>query len=214
MPPAIGDDLLMETDRAKLPETFGLDRLETPIGVALLVSDVDGVLRALDWEDYGPRMKELLRLQYGAVILNEARAPRDLRAALASYFKGDLDKLSQIKWRVAGTPFQQKVWKALPKIPAGTTMSYGALAAKIGLPKAVRAVGHANGSNPISVVVPCHRLIGANGSLIKYGGGPQRKNWPLQHQGGGGLPHPIFRRYPPAFAPMPPWAGDTRIPKP
>jgi methylated-DNA-[protein]-cysteine S-methyltransferase len=183
MPPAIGDDLLMETDRAQLPETFGLDRLETPIGVALLVSDDDGVLRALDWEDYGPRMKELLRLQYGAVILKEARAPRDLRAALASYFKGDLDKLSQIKWRVAGTPFQQKVWKALPKIRPGTTMSYGALAAKIGLPKAIRAVGHANGSNPISVVVPCHRLIGANGSLIKYGGGLERKRWLLQHEG-------------------------------
>ena len=84
---------------------------------------------------------------------------------------------------IRGTPFQQKVWKALPKIPAGTTMSYGALAKKIGLPKAVRAVGHANGSNPISVVVPCHRLIGANGSLIKYGGGLQRKRWLLKHEG-------------------------------
>src|SRR3982074_3332995 len=97
MPPAIGDDLLMETDRAQLPETFGLDRLDTPIGVALLVSDDNGVLRALDWEDYEPRMKDLLRLQYGAVILKEAGAPRDLRTALASYFKGDLDRLSHIK---------------------------------------------------------------------------------------------------------------------
>jgi methylated-DNA-[protein]-cysteine S-methyltransferase len=166
-----------------MPETFNFDRLETPIGVALLVSDDDGVLRALDWEDYEPRMKDLLRLQYGAVILNEARAPRDLKAALSGYFKGDIDRLRQIKWRVAGTAFQQKVWKALPKIPAGTTMSYGALAKKIGLPKAIRAVGHANGSNPISVVVPCHRLIGANGSLIKYGGGLQRKRWLLQHEG-------------------------------
>jgi methylated-DNA-[protein]-cysteine S-methyltransferase len=173
----------MAMDRTKLSETFGLDRLETPIGVALLVSDADGVLRALDWEDYEPRMKELLRLQYGAVVLNEVRAPRDLRTALSGYFKGDLDRLHQIKWRVAGTPFQQKVWKALPKIAAGTTMSYGALAAKIGLPKAIRAVGHANGSNPISVVVPCHRLIGANGSLIKYGGGLERKRWLLQHEG-------------------------------
>jgi methylated-DNA-[protein]-cysteine S-methyltransferase len=147
MPPAIGDDLLMETDRAKLPETFGLDRLDTPIGVALLVSDDDGVLRALDWEDYEARMRELLRLQYGAVVMKEARAPRDLRTALAGYFKGDFDRLRQIKWRVAGTPFQQKVW------------------------------------NPISVVVPCHRLIGANGSLIKYGGGLQRKRWLLQHEG-------------------------------
>jgi methylated-DNA-[protein]-cysteine S-methyltransferase len=168
---------------AKPPETFTLDRLQTPIGVALLVTDADGVLRALDWEDFEPRMKDLLRLQYGAVALADARAPRDLRAALSGYFKGDLDRLNAIKWRVAGTPFQQKVWNALPKIPAGTTMSYGALAARLGAPKAMRAVGHANGSNPISVVLPCHRLIGANGSLVKYGGGLERKRWLLQHEG-------------------------------
>jgi methylated-DNA-[protein]-cysteine S-methyltransferase len=168
---------------AKPPETFGLDRLQTPIGVALLVTDSGGVLRALDWEDYAPRMKELLRLQYGAVVLSEARAPKDLRAALTGYFKGDLDRLTTIEWRVAGTPFQQKVWHALPKIPAGTTISYGALAAKLEAPNAMRAVGHANGSNPISVVIPCHRLIGANGSLIKYGGGLERKRWLLQHEG-------------------------------
>jgi len=169
--------------RAKPPEAFSVDRLKTPIGTALVISDADGALRAFDWEDHAERIKGLLRLQYGAVILNEARAPRDLKAALSGYFKGDLDRLRQIEWRVAGTAFQQKVWKALPKIPAGTTMSYGALANKIGLPKAIRAVGHANGSNPISVVVPCHRLIGANGSLIKYGGGLQRKRWLLQHEG-------------------------------
>lgn len=168
---------------AKPPKTFSLDRLATPIGTALLVSDADGVLRALDWEDYEPRMKELLRLQYGAVILKEANAPRGIRAALAGYFKGDLDRLDTIEWRVAGTPFQQKVWNALPRIPPGTTMSYGALAARLDMPKAVRAVGHANGSNPISVVVPCHRLIAANGSLVKYGGGLERKRWLLQHEG-------------------------------
>lgn len=90
---------------------------------------------------------------------------------------------SGIAWRIAGTPFQQKVWTALAQIPAGTTMSYGALAAKIDLPKAIRAVGHANGSNPISVVLPCHRLIGADGSLVKYGGGLERKRWLLRHEG-------------------------------
>jgi methylated-DNA-[protein]-cysteine S-methyltransferase len=168
---------------AKPPEIFGLDRLETPIGVALLVTDADGVLRALDWADYAPRMKALLRLHYGAVMLRDARAPEQIRAALAAYFKGDLASLSAIRWRVAGTPFQQKVWKALPKIPVGTTMSYGALAAKLGAPNAMRAVGHANGSNPISVVVPCHRLVGANGSLVKYGGGLERKRWLLEHEG-------------------------------
>ncbi len=173
----------MDSRNVKPPETFGIDRLETPIGTALLVSDDGGALRALDWEDYEARMRDLLRLQYGAVTLNEARAPRDIRIALSGYFKGDLDRLKSIKWRVAGTPFQRKVWNALPRIPAGTTMSYGALAAKIGMPKAIRAVGHANGSNPISVVVPCHRLIGANGSLIKYGGGLERKRWLLEHEG-------------------------------
>jgi len=168
---------------AKPPEVFNLDRLQTPIGTALLVTDAGGVLRALDWEEYQPRMKELLRLQYGAVVLQDAGSPRDVRSALTAYFKGDLDRLKTIKWRVAGTPFQQKVWKALPKIPAGTTMSYGALAARLNAPNAMRAVGHANGSNPISVVVPCHRLIGANGALVKYGGGLERKRWLLEHEG-------------------------------
>ena len=169
--------------RAKPPENFLIDRLDTPIGVALLVTDADSVLRALDWEDYAPRMKELLRRQYGAVELKETQAPGALRKALTAYFKGDLDCLGSIQWRVAGTPFQQKVWHALPSVPAGTTMSYGALAAKLDAPNAMRAVGHANGSNPISVVLPCHRLIGANGALVKYGGGLERKKWLLEHEG-------------------------------
>jgi methylated-DNA-[protein]-cysteine S-methyltransferase len=166
-----------------MPENFNLDRLPTPIGTALLVTDADGHLRALDWEDYEPRMKQLLRLHYGVVTLQDGRAPRDLRVALAGYFKGDLDRLASIRWRVAGTPFQQKVWSALPGIPAGTTLSYGALAARLEVPRAVRALGHANGSNPISVVLPCHRLIGADGSLVKYGGGIERKRWLLKHEG-------------------------------
>jgi methylated-DNA-[protein]-cysteine S-methyltransferase len=168
---------------AKPVQNFRLDRLNTPIGIALLVTDADGALRALDWEEHEPRMKELLRRQYGLVMLKAARAPAATRSALAGYFKGDLDRLSTISWRVSGTPFQRKVWNALPKIPPGTTMGYGVLAAKLGAPNAMRAVGHANGSNPISVVLPCHRLIGASGSLIKYGGGLERKRWLLKHEG-------------------------------
>ena len=174
----------MSTKQIAQPaQIFGLDRLQTPIGIALLVTDADGILRALDWEDHAPRMKQLLRLHHGAVVLNEARAPNEMRAALSGYFKGDLDRLSAIQWRVAGTPFQRKVWTALATIPVGATMSYGALAARLGAPRAMRAVGHANGSNPISVVVPCHRLIGAGGSLVKYGGGLERKRWLLKHEG-------------------------------
>lgn len=168
---------------ARTPERFGLDRLATPIGIALLVTDADGALRALDWDDYEHRMRELLRLHHGAVDLVDQLAPAATKVALSAYFEGDLAQLSSIEWRIAGTPFQQKVWTALAKIPAGTTMSYGALAAKIEMPKAIRAVGHANGSNPISVVLPCHRLIGADGSLVKYGGGLERKRWLLRHEG-------------------------------
>ncbi|TYL88394.1 methylated-DNA--[protein]-cysteine S-methyltransferase [Bradyrhizobium rifense] len=173
----------MAARSAPPPESFGLDRLATPIGIALLVTDAEGALRALDWDDYEHRMRELLRLHYGAVDLRERSAPAAMKAALSDYFAGDLGQLSAIAWRIAGTPFQQKVWTALAKIPAGTTMSYGALAAKIEMPKAIRAVGHANGSNPISVVLPCHRLIGADGSLVKYGGGLERKRWLLRHEG-------------------------------
>lgn len=167
----------------RTPERFGLDRLATPIGIALLVTDADGALRALDWDDYEHRMRELLRLHYGAVELVDQSAPSAMKIALSGYFEGDLGQLARIEWRIAGTPFQQKVWTELAKIPAGTTMSYGALAAKIAMPKAIRAVGHANGSNPISVVLPCHRLIGADGSLVKYGGGLERKRWLLRHEG-------------------------------
>jgi methylated-DNA-[protein]-cysteine S-methyltransferase len=168
---------------AKPLETFSVDRLETPIGAALIITDADGMLRAFDWEDHVTRIRELLRLQYGMVELKEARAPKAIRSALSNYFNGDFDALKTIEWRIAGTPFQQKVWKALPKIRAGSTMTYGALAARLGSPNAMRAVGHANGSNPISVVIPCHRLIAADGSLVKYGSGLERKRWLLRHEG-------------------------------
>jgi len=177
------------TTKKKMPmlseprATFFVDPLATPIGTALIVTDADGVLRAFDWEDHAARIRELLRLQYGAIGLAGKRAPTAVRSALASYFEGDLEALKTIDWRVAGTPFQRKVWQALPSISAGATMTYGALAARLGAPTAMRAVGHANGSNPISVVIPCHRLIGANGSLVKYGSGLERKRWLLRHEG-------------------------------
>ena len=166
-----------------LLQSLGLDRLDTPIGTALLVTDQDDALCALDWEDYEPRMRELLRLQHGAFDLKQKPAPRDMRSALSAYFGGELGALRAIETRLGGTPFQRKVWTALTAIPPGTTMSYGALAAMLGAPKAMRAVGHANGANPLSVVIPCHRLIGAGGSLVKYGGGLHRKRWLLAHEG-------------------------------
>lgn len=161
--------------------TLLLDRLATPIGVALLVTDCEGRLRALDWEDHEARMRRLLRPK--GAQLAEAAAPNPMRASLEDYFAGDLEALDAIACETGGTPFQRAVWEALRRIPPGRMMSYGALAAALGAPAAARAVGHANGANPVSVVVPCHRLVGAGGALTGYGGGLERKRWLLAHEG-------------------------------
>ncbi len=168
---------------SKPPERLWLDRLATPIGEALIVTDEAGFLRAFDWADCESSMARLLRLHYGAVVPEPGVAPASVRRVLRNYFEGDRGCLGAIRWRTAGTPFQRAVWTALTMIAPGETLSYGALAAKLGCPKSVRAVGTANGSNPISVVVPCHRVIGADGSLTGYGGGIERKRWLLKHEG-------------------------------
>ncbi|RIK91560.1 MAG: cysteine methyltransferase, partial [Proteobacteria bacterium] len=111
-----------------------------------------------------------------------ASAPRPVAAALAAYFAGDLGALGALAIRPGGTDFQRRVWDALRRIPAGATTSYGALAERIGRPGACRAVGLANGANPIALVVPCHRVIGADGSLTGYAGGAPRKRWLLDHE--------------------------------
>ena len=108
------------------------------------------------------------------------------RAQLRAYFAGELRRF-ELPLAFGGTPFQQRVWRTLCEIPYGETISYGELARRIGRPTASRAVGLANGQNPISIVVPCHRVIGANGSLTGYGGGLERKRWLLAHENGGSL---------------------------
>ncbi|MGO4573028.1 methylated-DNA--[protein]-cysteine S-methyltransferase [Microvirga sp. 2TAF3] len=165
------------------PERLVIDQLETPIGPALFATDEQGALRSLYFGDFEQRMLRLLRTHYGRVDPEAGRAPAQVRHALEAYFSGDVEALTGLAWATGGTPFQRKVWTALTEIPAGTTLSYGALAVKIGAPKAVRAVGLANGANPISVVVPCHRVIGSDGSLTGYGGGLERKRWLLAHEG-------------------------------
>jgi methylated-DNA-[protein]-cysteine S-methyltransferase len=175
----------------KPPERLRLDRLPTPIGEALIVTDEAGRLRALDWADRRPSMTRLLRLHYGSTEPEPGAAPENVTRLLRRYFDGDLGCLAVIDWCTAGTPFQRSVWAALTAIPPGETLSYGALAAKIGCPSAVRAVGLANGANPISVVVPCHRVIGADGSLTGYGGGLERKRWLLRHEGASFRDRPV-----------------------
>lgn len=164
-----------------LPETLILDRLETPIGTAIVVTDEAGVLRAFNWTDYEERMNVWLARRYPRALVREDRSP--IRPAMEAYFAGELRALESIRWVALGTGFQQQVWAALCLIPMGQTWSYARLATEVGRPTAVRAVGLANGSNPVALVVPCHRVIGANGSLTGYGGGLPRKRWLLAHEG-------------------------------
>ena len=162
-----------------------IDRFDTVIGELILVADRDGNLRAIDWSDYEMRMRRLLRRHYGenGFNLQPASNPSGLSDAIRRYFAGEVNAIDLLPVATAGTPFQREVWHALRDIPAGKTASYAELAQRIGRPTAVRAVGLANGSNPIGIVVPCHRVIGANGSLTGYGGGIERKRWLLEHEG-------------------------------
>lgn len=166
------------------PLQFYIDRLPTPIGQLVIIADETGALRAVDWSDHDERSHRLLNSQYGAngYVLNERHDPFGLTGALSAYFDGELTVIDTLPVAEIGTAFQRKVWRALRDIPCGETISYGTLARRIGQPSAMRAVGLANGSNPIGVVVPCHRVIGANGTLTGYGGGIERKRWLLAHE--------------------------------
>ena len=164
------------------PEHWTLERISTPVGTVLLVTDGEGAVRALDFDDYEDRMLRLLARHYGPVVLSPGASPAPVRAAIAAYFAGDRQALNAIVVRTGGTEFQRQVWAALRTIPAGETRSYGQLAAAIDRPKAVRAVGLANGANPVGIIVPCHRVIGANGTLTGYAGGLERKQWLLAHE--------------------------------
>lgn len=162
-----------------------LERVASILGDILMVTDDQERVRALDFEDDIARMNRLLRIHYGVVNVLEidGRSPSNPRRSLEAYFSGDVSAIDNVGVETAGTPFQREVWAALRGIPAGQTLSYGELAAELGRPKAIRAVGLANGANPIAIVVPCHRVIGADGSLTGYGGGLERKRWLLAHEG-------------------------------
>jgi methylated-DNA-[protein]-cysteine S-methyltransferase len=161
-----------------------IDRLATPIGELVLIADAAGRLCAVEWSDHDDRIERTLRLHFGkqGFALQPLPNPGGLSAAMRAYFAGDLQAIDDLPVAMEGTDFQRTVWRALRQIPCGTTISYGELARRIGRPAAVRAIGLANGANPVGVVVPCHRVIGADGSLTGYGGGIERKRWLLAHE--------------------------------
>lgn len=157
------------------------ERVLSPIGTIFLVSD-GRALHALDFEDCETRALRLLQRYHGPCELVPGRTP-GVAERIAAYFAGELAALDAMPVQTGGSAFQRRVWRALRRIRAGSTISYGRLAAAIGAPTASRAVGLANGANPIALVVPCHRVIGADGSLTGYGGGLSRKAWLLRHEG-------------------------------
>ncbi len=163
--------------------TLDFLRMPSPVGELLIVTTGQAV-QFLDYVDYESRMHTLLRSRYGdAYTLRDADDPLELRSRLQAYFAGQYQAVDDIPVETGGTPFQQAVWLALRTIPAGQTATYGQQAARIGNPAATRAVGRTNGLNPIAIILPCHRVIGANGTLTGYAGGLERKAWLLHHEG-------------------------------
>ncbi len=160
-----------------------LDTLNTPIGQIDVVTDALGRLRVLEFHDQPHRLARALRLHHRDQPVEPSKAPAAVRDGLAAYFAGDLPALKTVPWTIGGTGFQNQMWHALAEIPPGETTTYARLAERLGRPSAMRAVGAANGANPIAIVVPCHRVIGTGGSLTGYGGGVERKRWLLAHEG-------------------------------
>lgn len=158
-----------------------VERVKTPIGAALVTHD-GARLCNLEFEDRENRRQQELAHHFPGATFTRAKERSVFADALKRYFKGEVRAIDKLPIAAVGTPFQQRAWKELRKIPPGQTRGYGEQARILGAPNAARAVGHANGQNPNAIVVPCHRLIGANGSLVHYGGGLERKRWLIDHE--------------------------------
>jgi methylated-DNA-[protein]-cysteine S-methyltransferase len=162
--------------------TILTDTIPTPLGAMILLAS-DGIMLFLEFSDADDRIERELKTRFGDAELVPTKNPFGFSERIAKYFTGDLATIDTIPTDGGGTDFQRRVWAELRNIPCGVTISYGELATRLGDKNAMRAVGLANGRNPIAVVVPCHRVIGANGSMTGYGGGIARKEWLLRHEG-------------------------------
>ena len=155
--------------------------VSSPLGAILMVSG-ESTLYALDYADYEARMRSLLERRFGGLRLERRPEANEFGRRMEAYFAADLAALDAVPVDGGGTEFQRRVWAALRTIPPGQTASYGEIAARLGQPSAARAVGLANSLNPIAIVVPCHRVVGATGKLTGYAGGLARKRWLLDHE--------------------------------
>jgi len=165
------------------PVPFVRQTVETPVGGLTLIARDERLCMA-EFADCGHRMDRWLRARLAKASgdLKDGAVPASIAEAFAAYFDGGIAALDAVEVEFSGTDFQNGVWSALRGIAPGRTFAYGAFAERLGRPQAARAVGHANGANPLAVVVPCHRLVGAGGALVNYGGGLWRKRWLLDHE--------------------------------
>ncbi len=157
---------------------------DSPIGPLAIACDEAGAVRGVS---FGEGLERAMRREYPGAAMTAGELPATVARTLAEYFDGDPGALERVPWSldgaVAGDGFQARVWKALAEVPAGRTISYGEMAARAGEPGAAQATGVALNRNPIPLVLACHRVVGADGAMVGFGGGLERKTWLLRHEG-------------------------------
>ncbi len=162
-------------------QTLFIDEVDSPIGNIVVYSDGHALLH-LDFTDCPDRIERLIGRRFKTYTVQSGTDPLQMKVRLQAYFDRNKKSFLGIKLNTGGTEFQKKVWQALQAIPYGSTVSYAQLAKSIGQPTAVRAVAGANALNPVSIMIPCHRVIASDGKLAGYAGGIDRKKWLLRHE--------------------------------
>ena len=165
-----------------MASTILRDLIDTPLG-AMTVLACDRKLVGLSFDDPSGWADKDIQRRFRDCDVQFVPNPFGFSDRLRAYFAGDVAAIEDIPTEAEGSPFELRVWAELRRIPCGTTASYGDIAERIGDKNSARAVGLANNHNPIAIVVPCHRVIGADGTLVGYGGGLDRKTWLLRHEG-------------------------------
>ena len=167
-----------------VPDRLILSSVDSPIGPLAFACDAAGAVRGVS---FGEGLTRTMAREYPGAATVRGEAPTALTEALSAYFGGDVKTLTRISWSLDGAAgeagFQARVWRALAQVPVGTTLSYGEMARRAGEPGAAQAAGVALNRNPIPLVLACHRVVGADGAMVGFGGGLERKTWLLRHEG-------------------------------